>query len=251
MAVVASSYAIDAGVNSFTVARPGAADASGTLYVGAITCISDVSAQCVFGGSWATWHSTSQNRLASYGHYVNVVVYARLGTAAENDTIIVYKPTGSTAAKTVMSATVYRVSDPLSTTTLASNRGSYTNQASAFTTIVYYPGITLIGTGSVLIDVCGMLTQTDAAAASLKLRTGDTAVILHRKVETDTAAYWLSAAHGYRDSQSGTIASQATAATSSLGSNAIAIEVRQSAASGGGPPQPPNAAVGRTLYLGA
>jgi hypothetical protein len=250
MAVTAATYAIGSGVDSITLARAGAADASGTLMLFVVSCISDVAAAPFPAGDTAQWAVYSTNLMASYGHYATVSAYARFGTASEPDTTLVYKPVGATVAKTVFSAVMYRISDPLSTTSLVDNRGARNGISNTNSVIYNWPNITLIGNGSVLIDAGAMLANSSANAASLKLRGDDTETVIHKAQETDVGAYWLAAAHGYRNSQTGVLPTFARVVTGNLGGRSMAIEVRQSASSGGGPPLPPFATVGKTMYIG-
>jgi hypothetical protein len=246
MAVAASTYAIAQG-RSVSVARPGAADATGNLILVATTCITNGTYTPGMSSAFTFWYGYGSNRFSTYGHYIYNLIYAKLGSAAETATYVASLSSSADATKSVISAAAYRISNPASASVLASNLGQATYIQSVGTTKLYYQTISLTGSGSVLIDVAGMLALSDGNAASLLLRTGDTETIRHRRVETDAAAYWLSAGHGYREGQSGSLALDTQTVTGNLGAMSIAIEVLQSAGGGGAPA---TGATGRVIYCG-
>jgi hypothetical protein len=247
MAVAATTNAIGAGA-SLAITRPGAADANGCLIVVAVVNIYDIFALPTMTG-FTRWFFYGINRMASDGHYLYNTVLAKIGTAAETSTYVC-SFSGGTAAKSVISAAAYRITDPLDTSVLANNLSTKAYSPWFVSTEVWYPQIWLVGNGSIVIDTAGMLCKTSAAAASLKLRGGDSTAVIHAQQETDAGGYFLSAAHGYRSSQTGVLPWEKTTAIGNLGTMVTTGEIRQSASSGGGPPLPPFATVGKTMYIG-
>jgi hypothetical protein len=243
VAVAAKEYAIAQG-QSLSVARPGAANASGCVMLIAVAAISDkLSGGHAPPAAWTQLYAYSANRATTYGHYVNCVLYGKIGSASESATYVLTS-TG-TAANTVGSAASYRITTPYDATTLANNVGVTRYIQSLVSNTLYWQSATLTGAGSVVIDICGMLAASDANAATLALRTGDTETVRHRQVETDATLHWLSAAHGYRENQSGSLALETQTVAGNLGAMAITVEVKQSAASGG-----PSGGAGRVMYIG-
>jgi hypothetical protein len=228
--VAASEYAV-ANSNAVTVSRPGAADASNTLLICAYAAITDTLVFPALTG-WTSIKASAFNRVTTYGHYVTVGLLAKLGSASEAATYT-FTATGATAADSAISATVYRITEPASTTTLASCFGANATSASA-TSSLTWPALSLQASDSLLISAGLMLAATQGNAQTLNTRSGSTSIVSHTQATTGTTVYWMGAQHGYFADKSATLGSSADSLSGNYGANALILEVKGGASGGGG-----------------